>query len=295
MIFASVDIGSNAGRLLIANVYEKDNIILASKVSLVRVPLRLGMDVFENGYISKEREENLIKTFKAYNLIREIYKPVDYIACATAAMREAKNQEEILKRLKLETGNTLDVINGIQEAAIISKANNSFINKKHPTTFYIDVGGGSTECSVFYNEKFVASQSFSIGTIRLLFDKVEDDEWKRLKAWLNKFVKKGEKVNCLCAGGNISKIVKLFGNKDNTINNAQLKSGYKELEKYSLKDRMHKFNLRSDRTDVIVPAAKIYHKIMKWTEIETLIAPRIGLSDGLVIELYKKYKKKSIG
>lgn len=288
MIFATVDIGSNAGRLLISNVYQRSDSILAGKISLVRVPLRLGMDVFEKGYISEQKQDSLIKTFKAYNLIREIYQPVDYIACATAAMREATNKEEVLKRIENETGNTLQIIDGIQEANIISKANNININKRYSTTLYIDVGGGSTECSVFFEDKFVASDSFSIGTIRLLFDKVDKNEWDRMKLWLKEFITQGNEVNCICAGGNISKLVKLFGNYDNTIDRLQLKNAIKQLEQYTLKERMHNFNLRLDRADVIAPAAYIYRKIMKWSKVNSLIAPRIGLADGLAIELFKK-------
>ncbi|MDY0160977.1 MAG: Ppx/GppA family phosphatase [Bacteroidales bacterium] len=288
MIFATVDIGSNAGRLLISNVYQRNDSILAGKISLVRVPLRLGMDVFEKGYISEQKQDSLIKTFKAYNLIREIYQPVDYIACATAAMREATNKEEVLKRIENETGNTLQIIDGIQEANIISKANNININKRYSTTLYIDVGGGSTECSVFFEDKFVASDSFSIGTIRLLFDKVDKNEWDRMKLWLKEFITQGNEVNCICAGGNISKLVKLFGNYDNTIDRSQLKNAIKQLEQYTLKERMHNFNLRLDRADVIAPAAYIYRKIMKWSKVNSLIAPRIGLADGLAIELFKK-------
>ena len=288
MIFATVDIGSNAGRLLISNVYQRNDSILAGKISLVRVPLRLGMDVFEKGYISEQKQDSLIKTFKAYNLIREIYQPVDYIACATAAMREATNKEEVLKRIENETGNTLQIIDGIQEANIISKANNININKRYSTTLYIDVGGGSTECSVFFEDKFVASNSYSIGTIRLLFDKVDKNEWDRMKLWLKEFITQGNEVNCICAGGNISKLVKLFGNYDNTIDRSQLKNAIKQLEQYTLKERMHNFNLRLDRADVIAPAAYIYRKIMKWSKVNSLIAPRIGLADGLAIELFKK-------
>lgn len=288
MIFATVDIGSNAGRLLISNVYQRNDSILAGKISLVRVPLRLGMDVFEKGYISEQKQDSLIKTFKAYNLIREIYQPVDYIACATAAMREATNKEEVLKRIENETGNILQIIDGIQEANIISKANNININKRYSTTLYIDVGGGSTECSVFFEDKFVASNSFSIGTIRLLFDKVDKNEWDRMKLWLKEFITQGNEVNCICAGGNISKLVKLFGNYDNTIDRSQLKNAIKQLEQYTLKERMHNFNLRLDRADVIAPAAYIYRKIMKWSKVNSLIAPRIGLADGLAIELFKK-------
>jgi exopolyphosphatase/guanosine-5'-triphosphate,3'-diphosphate pyrophosphatase len=291
MIFASVDIGSNAGRLLIANVYEKNNSILAGKISLVRVPLRLGMDVFERGYISQEKVTALIKTFKAYNLIKEIYNPIDYVACATAAMREASNKDEIIQRISEETNNELRIIDGLEEAEILSTANNIYINKKYEDTLYVDVGGGSTECSLFHNDKFIASKSFNIGTIRLLFDKVNSNEWVAMEEWFKSFFANNQKVNCICSGGNITTLVKLFGNNDNTINRTQLKTACGELEKNSYEERMQKYNLRPDRADVIIPATKIYNNLMKWSDIDLLIAPRIGLADGLVIELYKNHKQ----
>ncbi len=293
MIFAAVDIGSNAGRLLIAHVFEKRNQIYASKIALVRVPLRLGMDVFEKGYISDEKIEMLIKTFKAYELIKDIYKPLDFIACATAAIRESKNREQVLEIIKKETGIKLKVLDGLEEAEFVSQANNIYVNKIHDDTLYIDVGGGSTEMSYFKKEKFIASQSFQIGTIKYLFDQVENSEWLRMKEWLETVRDTKQKVNCICSGGNISKLTDLFGNKDNTITRSQIKYAVGELEKHSYEERIERFTLRPDRADVIIPAAKIFNNIMKWGNIEYLIAPQLGLVDGLTIELYKKYKKEN--
>ncbi|HPD24124.1 MAG TPA: Ppx/GppA family phosphatase [Bacteroidales bacterium] len=293
MIFAAVDIGSNAGRLLIAHVFEKRNQIYASKIALVRVPLRLGMDVFEKGYISDEKIDMLIKTFKAYELIKDIYKPIDFTACATAAIRESKNKEQVLEIIKKETGIKLKVLDGLEEAEIVSHANNIYVNKIHDDTLYIDVGGGSTEMSYFKKEKFISSQSFQIGTIKYLFDQVENSEWLRLKEWLETVRDTKQKVNCICSGGNISKLTDLFGNKDNTITRTQIKFAVGELEKHSYEERIERFTLRPDRADVIILAAKIFNNIMKWGNIEYLIAPQLGLVDGLAIELYKKYKKEN--
>ncbi|MDD3740217.1 MAG: Ppx/GppA family phosphatase [Bacteroidales bacterium] len=290
MLFATVDIGSNAGRLLISHVFEKNNQMYASKIALVRVPLRLGMEVFENGFISDEKIEMLIKTFKAYELIREIYNPVDFTACATAAFREAKNRDIVLKRIKEETGVELKVIDGIEEAEIVSHANNIYINRKYDYTMYVDVGGGSTEISYFKKDKFIASDSFQIGTIKYLFDHVYAADWDKLKNWLQTIRNPKDKVNCICSGGNISKLTSLFGEKDNTITRSQIKFSVGELEKHSYEERIEHFTLRPDRADVIIPAAKIFNNIMKWGNIDYLIAPQIGLVDGLAIELYKKWK-----
>ncbi len=290
MLFAAVDIGSNAGRLLISHVFEKNNQMYAGKIALVRVPLRLGMDVFEKGYISDEKIEMLVKTFKAYELIKDIYKPVDFTACATAALREATNREAVLKTIKDETGVALRIIDGLEEAEIVSHANNIYINKKYDNTLYIDVGGGSTEMSFFKKDKFVASNSFQIGTIKYLFDHVTCSDWDSMQNWLQNVKDPEEKVNCICSGGNISKLTSLFGNKDNTISRLQVKNAVGELEKHSYEERIERFTLRPDRADVIIPAARIFNNIMKWGNLEYLIAPQIGLVDGLAIELYKKYK-----
>jgi len=290
MIFATVDIGSNAGRLLISHVFEKNNQMFASKIALLRVPLRLGMDVFETGYISDEKIDMLLKTFKAYEIIRDIYKPVDFTACATAALREATNRDYVLKRIEDETGVKLRIIDGLEEAEIVSHANNIYINKKYDNTMYVDVGGGSTEISYFKKDKFIASNSFQIGTIKYLFDHVTSADWDEMKNWLERIRDPKEKVNCICSGGNISKLTSLFGNKDNTITRCQIKNSVGELEKHSYEERIEHFTLRPDRADVIIPAARIFNYIMKWANLEYLIAPQIGLVDGLAIELYKKWK-----
>ncbi len=253
LIFASVDIGSNAGRLLIAHVFEKNNLIFASKIALVRVPLRLGMDVFEKGYISDEKLEMLVNTFKAYELIKGIYKPIDFVACATAALREAENRDKVILTIKNETGVNLKIIDGLQEAEIVSHANNIYSNKKHENTLYIDVGGGSTECSFYRKEKFVSSESFQIGTIKYMFDQVELIEWEKLKGWLQTVRDTNENVNCICSGGNISKLTSLFGNIDNTITRDQIKYAVGELEKHSYEERIEIYSLRPDRADVIIP------------------------------------------
>jgi exopolyphosphatase/guanosine-5'-triphosphate,3'-diphosphate pyrophosphatase len=288
LIFATVDIGSNAGRLLISHVFEKNNLVYASKIALVRVPLRLGMDVFEKGFISDEKQEMLIKTFKAYELIKDIYQPVAFDACATAAFREASNGTDIIKSIKDNTGTSLRIIDGIEEAEIVSQANNIYVNKKFDDTLYIDVGGGSTECSFFKKEKFIASQSFKIGTIKYLFDQVASSEWDKLQQWLQDVRNTDEQVNCICSGGNISKLTTLFGNLDNTITRQQIKTAVGELEKRSYEERIENYTLRPDRADVIVPAARIFNNIMKWGKIDTIVAPKIGLVDGLAIDLYKK-------
>ncbi|MDD2386201.1 MAG: Ppx/GppA family phosphatase [Bacteroidales bacterium] len=291
--FATVDIGSNAGRLLISHVFEKNNLIYASKIALVRVPLRLGMDVFEKGYITDEKIEMLIKTFKAYELIKDIYQPVDYDACATAALREASNSKIVLKAIKDETGIDLKIIDGIREAEILSQANNIYINKKYDNTLYIDVGGGSTECSFFKKEKFISSMSFKIGTIKYLFDQVDSSEWDKLKDWLQSVRDTDENINCICSGGNIIKLTGLFGNNDYTITRQQIKNSVGELEKHSYEERIEIYTLRPDRADVIIPAARIFNYIMKWGNIDTIVAPKIGLVDGLAIALYKKQVKNA--
>ena len=203
------------------------------------------------------------------------------------------NREQVLEIIKKETGIKLKVLDGLEEAEIVSQANNIYVNKIHDDTLYIDVGGGSTEMSYFKKEKFIASQSFQIGTIKYLFDQVENSEWLRMKEWLETVRDTKQKVNCICSGGNISKLTDLFGNKDNTITRSQIKYAVGELEKHSYEERIERFTLRPDRADVIIPGAKIFNNIMKWGNIEYLIAPQLGLVDGLTIELYKKYKKEN--
>ncbi len=291
MIFASIDIGSNAGRLLVATVHEFNNKPISEKITLVRVPLRLGMDVFEKGYITPERQDLLLRTFEAYNQLLDVYKPIDYYAVATSAMREASNNVEVINRIKKETGFDLHMINGKSEAEIISNSGNTNLNQEHPNSLFIDLGGGSTELSWYENNILVETKSFNVGTIRLLLDKIERAEWDALKNWINELKLDEQPFNCICSGGNINKLTKLFGNRNrNSLTYSQLAEGHELLEGYSVEDRVAKMGLRLDRADVIVPAAIIFKKIMGWGKIQELQAPKIGLADGVIIDLYKKHK-----
>jgi exopolyphosphatase/guanosine-5'-triphosphate,3'-diphosphate pyrophosphatase len=291
MIFASIDIGSNAGRLLVATVHEFNNKPISEKITLVRVPLRLGVDVFEKGHITIERQDLLIRTFEAYSQLLNVYKPIDYYAVATSAMREASNRLEVLHRIKNETGFDLHLIEGRQEAQIISNSGNTNLIKEHPYSLYIDVGGGSTELSWYEGDTLLNTKSFDVGTIRLLFDKVPRSEWELLKNWITDLKLEEHSFNCICSGGNINKLTKLFGNRNkNALTYSQLAEGHELLEGYSVADRVEKMGLRLDRADVIVPAAIIFKKIMVWGKIQELQAPKIGLADGVIVELYKKHK-----
>ncbi|MFO7790711.1 MAG: Ppx/GppA family phosphatase [Bacteroidales bacterium] len=295
MLFAAIDIGSNAGRLLITTVYERFGRPFTDKATMTRVPLRLGLDVFEKGYISETKIDKTIKTIKAYQLLMDVYEPVMFRACATAAVREADNKDEVLGRIKEACGINLEMVDGIEEAKIISKATNTNFQLVYENTLFIDVGGGSTEISYFADGAFVKSKSFPIGTIRLLLDKVHSDDWEDMKQWVKSTRENHGEVNCICSGGNINKLTKLYGDIDkHTISKEQLNKAYSKLKALSLDERINKMGLRPDRADVIVPAAKIFRKLSKWGRLPNLIAPRIGLADGLAIEMYKAHKREQL-
>ena len=295
MLFSSIDIGSNAVRLLLANVFEKNGFAFADKASLIRVPIRLGMDVFNSGSISEERISSLIKTMKAFSYLLEVYQPIALTICATAAMREAANKDDIVKLIKAETNLDVKVIDGLTEARIISQYNSNSLLPNGDRTMFIDVGGGSTEISIIENHRFVASESFSIGTIRLLYEKVTDEEWNRLKKWLIKFRGTNPNMICMGSGGNINKITKLYGSyKNDFIVFKDLQKALKQMEKLTVDERINLLGLRPDRADVIVPAAKIFIFIMEWALLEKVFAPKIGLADGLVLKTYEDMKKDGL-
>jgi exopolyphosphatase/guanosine-5'-triphosphate,3'-diphosphate pyrophosphatase len=295
MLFSSIDIGSNAVRLLLANVFEKNGYAVADKASLIRVPLRLGMDVFNTGSISEERVGSLIKTMKAFGYLLEVYQPIAVTICATAAMREAANSGEIVKRIKAEANLDVKIIDGLTEARIISQYNSNSLLPDGDRTMFVDVGGGSTELSIIENHRFVASESFNIGTIRLLYDKVDEKEWTRLKNWLIKFRGTNPNMICMGSGGNINKITKLYGNyKNDFIVFKDLQKACKQMEKLSVTERIDILGLRPDRADVIVPAARIFINIMEWGQLDKVFAPKIGLADGLVLKTYDDMKKEGL-
>lgn len=293
MLFSGIDIGSNAVRLLFANVYENKGVPVTEKATLLRMPIRLGMDVFTDGRISEAKVDDLVNTMKAFKLLIDVYRPVSYMAAATSAMREASNNEEVLNRVLNEAGVNIHMIDGIEEAKIISSFGNVLVNNNYSKTLYIDVGGGSTEISLLDGRNFVASSSFKIGTIRLLADAVNEDEWEAMHKWLNRFKAHFGLMNCIGSGGNINKITKIYGHAyNNIVSLSQLSFAYKQLTSLSLSNRIEKMGLRPDRADVIVPAARIFIKILKWTGIQAVLAPKIGLADGLVLLQYNQLKEK---
>ena len=293
MIFAAIDIGSNAGRLLFSSVVDVNGIPKAEKASLIRIPLRLGFDVFANGFISEEKIIDLINTLKAFKLLIDVYKPVAYRACATSAMRDALNRYDIINRIKKEVGIDLEVIDGIKEAKFITANNEAFTNEKIPYMMFIDVGGGSTEISLLHNNNLIDSESFNIGTIRLLNNGVTEAEWNRMSYWLEQYKPIYSKLHLVGSGGNINKIKKLYGSlTDEFVSFERIKLAYKDLRKISVEERIISLNLRPDRADVIVPAAEIFLYIQKVIKIDKIFIPRIGLADGIIYSLYHKHQGK---
>ncbi|OQX81469.1 MAG: hypothetical protein B6D61_00570 [Bacteroidetes bacterium 4484_249] len=294
MIFAAIDIGSNAARLLFANVFEFKNKAYVEKATLIRIPTRLGKDVYSNNKISRKRADNLIKTLKAFKLLIDVYNPVDFAACATAAMREAENGEEVLSRIKTEAGFGVRLIDGIEEANIIRRTNKLTFDHPYGISLYIDVGGGSTDVSLLKDDRVVSVKSFKIGTLRLLSNKVKDSEWKRLEKWLTEIdptIIRDGKINVVGSGGNINKLNKLYGNPANfLLKTSELKNAFKYLKSFSLEERIEKLGLRPDRADVIVPAARIFLFILKIINAKSLLVPKIGLADGLIYQLYEEFK-----
>lgn len=295
MRLAAIDIGSNAARLLISDItVYKDGSLDFTKVNLVRVPLRLGFDVFETGLISLEKRVELIETMKAFRHLLNVYKVKGFKVCATSAMRDARNAEEIVKEVENQTGIVIKVITGSEEAQILYEthlAENMDVKNQY---LYIDVGGGSTEITFFGKNKQVVKQSFDIGTIRLLKDKVEDETWDDMKAYVKK-IKSTLPLVAIGSGGNINKLFSLSKRKNGKpLTLDLLRDYYKEMNPLSVQDRIHKYGFREDRADVIVPALLIYTSIMRWASINEIYVPQIGLADGLIKLLYQEMSFTSL-
>ncbi len=286
--YAAIDIGSNAVRLLISIIIEEnDKPVRFKKSSLVRVPIRLGADVFVQNSISTENIERMHDTMLAFNLLMKTHKVVRYKACATSAMREATNGKDITKAIFERSNINIDIIDGNEEAAIIAATDlNDYIDKDR-NYLYVDVGGGSTEFSIIHNGHKVASQSFKIGTVRLLNNMVKKKSWKNLEDWIKENTKEYEKVDVIGSGGNINKIFKVSGKAmGKPLTYFYLSSYYKKLKSYSYEERITVLNLNQDRADVIIPAMKIYLSAMKWSKAKHVYVPKIGLSDGIIKSVY---------
>lgn len=295
MILAAIDIGSNAARLLISetSVYH-DGTVDYTKLTLLRVPLRLGFDVFEHGFIGEEKKGQLIETLKAYRHLMNIYKVEGLKACATSAMRDARNGKEIIELIRQQTGLSINIISGQEEANIIYETHIAENLNYGKSYLYIDVGGGSTEVTLFSKSKIVFKESFNIGTIRLLNNRVSDEQWEHMKWYIKTHVRDYEPIEAIGSGGNINKIFSISKRKEGKpLPLDLLKDYHKELSASSLEDRRHLYQFRSDRADVIVPALQIYIAIMRWAGADEIYVPKIGLADGLIKMLYKEKTGKS--
>jgi exopolyphosphatase / guanosine-5'-triphosphate,3'-diphosphate pyrophosphatase len=294
---AAIDIGSNAARLLISEVRANpEGKPEFNKLNLVRVPLRLGFDVFEKGEISKERAQWLLETIKAYKHLLNVYEVEYVIAAATSAMRDARNAVDIIRQVKLETGIDIKVISGQEEASVIYENHIAENMNREEAYLYIDVGGGSTELTFFSNSQLQFKESFNIGTIRLLKGQVTESNWEEVKTYLRTKTKGYPHVTAIGSGGNINKIFSLSKRKDGKpLHIELLKDYFKELSSFSVEDRIRLYKLREDRADVIVPALQIYINVMRWTNTDEIYVPKIGLVDGLIQHLYEeKFVKKVV-
>ena len=292
MILAAIDIGSNAARLLITEVViDEKGFTQFNKLNLIRVPLRLGFDVFDTGSISKQKRAMMMQTMKAFQHLINAYEVKHTIDCATSAMRDAKNATDIIRKVKLETGIEIEIISGDFEAQIVYE--NHFAEKldNEHSYLYIDVGGGSTEISFFTTGLLIFKKSFNIGTIRLLKNMVTTEEWDELKETIRLFTKNQKEVIAIGSGGNINKVFSLSKRKeDKPLSLEALRDYYKELSAVGVEERMIKYNLRQDRADVIVPALQIYTNVMRWADAAEIYVPKIGLADGLVKHLWDEVK-----
>ena len=292
MILAAIDIGSNAARLLICEVVIKGKETEFNRLNIVRIQLQLGFDVFEKGFIGSRKKKMLIDTIKAYKQLMKVYEVEHYMACATSAMRDAQNSKEIIKEIEAETSIEIEIISGELEAEIIYENHIAELLDKEHSYLYMDVGGGSTELTLYHNNELVLQKSVNIGTVRMLTNKVTDETWEELKDICKNIAEKYNHVTGIGSGGNINKIFSLLRSKNEKYLHANaVKEMQKEILQLSVDERMKKYNIKKDRAEVIVPAIQIYMNIFKWCGIEQILVPKIGLADGLIQHLYDQVLK----
>lgn len=294
MRLAAIDIGSNAARLLISDVIPgtkgRPEFV---KVALVRVPLRLGFDVFDKAEITPLKAEKLLKTIKSYKYLLDVYDVRHLKACATSAMRDARNSDEIIRKVKSETGIDIKIISGQEEASFIYENHIAEGMTDVESYLYIDVGGGSTELTFFSDGKLIFKESFNIGTIRLLKNQVTELLWDEMKEFIKLKTKGYHHVTAIGSGGNINKIFSLSKRKEGKpLPLDLLRDYFKEFSNLSVPQRISLYKLREDRADVIVPALLIYINVMRWADAQEIFVPKIGLADGLIYTLYEEVKKE---
>ncbi|NBV36542.1 MAG: exopolyphosphatase [Bacteroidetes bacterium] len=287
MNLAAIDIGSNAVRLLVSEAVPYRETVDFTKLTLLRIPLRLGVDVFQNGFIGEEKASALKKSIQAFQLIMDIYGVERFRTCATSAMRDAQNGAELVKTIFQETGLQIDIITGKEEAAIIYDTHMMESEPEGETRLYVDVGGGSTELTMYSEGKRILQDSFNVGTLRLLNSQVPDKVWNDMKSAVKSSVKGVKNLSIIGSGGNINKLFSISKTKEGkSLSLTQMDTYYKSMSNLSVLERMHEYNLRQERAEVIVPALQIYTSILKWSDVNEIGVPRIGLADGLIRELY---------
>lgn len=288
MKLAAIDIGSNAIRLQISTILEGGVKLLFKKLEYVRFPLRLGHDVFSTNKISQPSAVKFKKLMSAYKLLLELYEVDDYMFCATSAMRESENGEEIAKQVLEELGITINIIDGNQEADFINKAIFSYLGNE--TYLHIDVGGGSTELNLFVHGKKIKTRSFKIGSVRILEHHDSPIMWEDMEKWVRDNVKESYgKVTAVGTGGNISKIFELAQKKPGAaMSLKKIRSIMQMVEELTIEERIYQLQMNPDRADVIVPASNIYIKVMEWAKSNSIIVPDVGLKDGILLHLLEK-------
>jgi exopolyphosphatase/guanosine-5'-triphosphate,3'-diphosphate pyrophosphatase len=286
--YAAIDIGSNAMRLLITNIVEQEGKETQfNKSALIRVPIRLGQDAFTVGEITEENIDRMIDAMKAFKLLMKVYKVERYMACATSAMREAYNGKEVADIIKKKADVKIEIIDGKKEAAIIASSDLHHFIKTDQTYLYVDVGGGSTEFSLFSEGKMITAKSFKNGTVRLLNNMVNDVVWQEIEKWIKKNTEPYENITLIGSGGNINKIFKLSGKaQEKPLSYIYLNAEYQKLNALTYEQRIAELGLNTDRADVIIPALRIYLNAMKWSGARNIYVPKIGLSDGVVKAMY---------
>ena len=289
MKYAAIDIGTNAARLLVGEVMSKDQSFFIKKISYTRIPLRLGEDVFESGKVSKNKVDDFLKTMKAFKLISEIFDVQEVRAVSTSAMREATNADKIIDSIKEETGIKLEIISGDEEASLIFS--NFFTMELDLSVPFvvIDVGGGSTELSVFENGEKIASKSFNVGTLRILKGKSDESVWENIHDWILKYVDLSSEHRIFGTGGNINKAHKMLGYSfDEPIGIVEMKELRDKLASLTIDERIDQFQMKPDRADVIVPALDIFSYILNEIGANSLMVPKVGLADGMIYEMYHR-------
>ncbi|HXH98879.1 MAG TPA: hypothetical protein VNI52_01325 [Sphingobacteriaceae bacterium] len=295
MRFAAIDIGSNAVRLLIADVVSDAGEPSFKKTTLIRVPLRLGDDAFLDKKISDKKAEELLKTMIAFRNLMDVYKISDYMACATSAMREASNGKDIVRQIKVSANIDLEIIAGQREANIIYSSHIEQHLDRKKNYLYIDVGGGSTELSIFSENQLIESRSFDIGTIRILDNQDKDETWSDMKDWVRNHYRVHKNLIGIGTGGNINKLFKMSEEKEGTpLSILKIQSLHNKLNSYSMKERINVLGLNADRADVIIPACEIYLAVMKWGAVKNIYVPKVGLVDGIIQLLLEKSLKNKL-